>query len=154
MITISEYTKKNFQDALKLDVFNSQKKFVPSILESLAFAYIKPWDECFDPYLLYASDELVGAFYISYTPSTHDDYWIGGFFIDKNYQNRGIGREAFREILTFIKNKHTNCLEIQLTVEQDNVVAQKFYESFGFVSQNELNPDGEIKYSLKYPNEN
>ena len=146
MITIRKYTRENYTDALQLQVMESQKSFVPSILESLAFAYIKPWNECFDPYLLYHHEDLIGAFYISYTPSTHDDYWIGGFFIDKRYQNCGFGKAALKKILEFIKVNFANCEIIQLTVEKNNTVAMKFYESFGFTSTGDVNRDDEIKY--------
>lgn len=151
MITISKYTRYNYMDALQLKVKRSQKKYVPSILESLAYAYIKPWDECFDPFLLYHDDLLIGAFYISYSLSTNDDYWIGGFFIDKRYQNRGYGRASFAKTLEYVKNNFENCKQIQLTVERNNQVAIKFYESFGFMTKGDVNSDGELKYRLILP---
>ena len=151
MITICKYTKNNYIDALQLKVKRTQKKYVPSILESLAYAYIKPWDDCFDPYLLYNNDLLIGAFYISYSPNTNDDYWIGGFFIDKRYQNRGYGKSAFAKTLDFLKNNFENCKEVQLTVVKSNEVAVKFYESFGFLTHGDVNSEGEIKYKLILP---
>jgi diamine N-acetyltransferase len=67
-ISFKPVTRENWEDALKLQVRPEQMKFAPSVAESLASAYIKPWDEALDPYVIYADDQLVGLFYISYTP--------------------------------------------------------------------------------------
>ncbi len=77
------FTRDNWEEGLKLSVHPEQQKFAPTVAESLAAAYIKPWDEELDPYLIYDGDKLIGSFYLSYTPSTNDDYWLGGFIIDK-----------------------------------------------------------------------
>ena len=72
-----------------LQVYSYQEKFVPSVSESLAAAYVKPWDDVLDPYLIHMNDLLVGFFYVSYTPNSCNNYWIGGFFIDMQYQRKG-----------------------------------------------------------------
>jgi len=74
-------TRENWETALKLQVHPHQEKYVPSVAVSLAAAHVKPWDEALDPYLIYVNEILVGFFYISYTPNSVDNYWIGGFFI-------------------------------------------------------------------------
>jgi len=40
------------------------------------------------------------------------------------------------------------CRLISLTVEQDNKRAQRLYESYGFVNQQEHNQDDEVIYQL------
>ncbi len=147
-ISFKLYTRDNWEEALKMEVFPEQKKFAPTIAESLATAYIKPWDEAFDPYLIYIDEIMIGAFYLSYTPDSKDNYWLGGFMIDKNYQNKGYGRRALPDILKFISSLHKKCQEIKLTVEQDNIVAQKLYKSLGFGDTGEKNKYGEIIYTL------
>lgn len=117
-ICIKEITKNNWEEAFELSVHESQKSFVPNIAESLAFAYIKPWDEALDPYVLYENNRIIGAFYISYTPNSEENYWIGGFQIDKELQGKGYGKQALNKIIEYIKEKHRKCKVISLTVEK------------------------------------
>jgi len=149
LINFESVTRENWEDALKLQVRPEQMKFAPSVAESLASAYIKPWDEALDPYVIYADDQLVGLFYISYTPSSKDNYWIGGFIIDHKFQGRGYGRNALKKMLSFVPHTHPCCLEIKLTVEKDNTTAQKLYQSMGFDSTGETNKYDEIIYTLQ-----
>ena len=108
--TFQPITRDNWEEVLKLSVYDHQKTFVPSPAESLAAAYVVPWDEAFDPYGIYHENNLIGLFYLSYTPDSIDNYWLGGFQIDKSYQGKGLGKKALKEILTFIKLIHPKCV--------------------------------------------
>lgn len=112
--------ENNWEEAFELSVHESQKSFVPNIAESLAFAFIEPWDEALDPYVLYENNKIIGAFYISYTPNSDDNYWIGEFQIDKVFQGKGYGKQSLNKIIEFIKEKHRKCRVISLTVEKEN----------------------------------
>jgi len=148
-ICIKPVNKDNWEEATLISVFEEQKEFVPSVMESLAGAYIKPWDEALDPYVLYKDDKLIGFFYISYTPDSSDNYWIGGFQIDKQHQRKGLGEQSLRRILEFIREEHLHCEIVSLTVERKNNVARGLYEKLGFTTQGELNQSGEIIYKLR-----
>jgi len=141
-------TKENWETALELEVHPDQQKFVPSPAESLASAYIKPWDEALDPYAILSENKMIGLFYLSYTPESKDNYWIGGFFIDKKYQGLGYGKSSLNKILEFIQSIHPNCQQMKLTVEQENNVARTLYEEIGFVTENKVNKYGEIIYTI------
>ncbi len=141
-------TKENWETALELEVHPEQQKFVPSPAESIASAYIKPWDEALDPYAIMLDDKIIGLFYLSYTPDSIDNYWIGGFFIDKKYQGNGYGKSSLKEILEFIPTIHPNCQQMKLTVEKENIVAITLYESIGFITNNKVNKYDEIIYSI------
>ena len=53
--------------------------------------------------------------------------------IDKKYQGKGYGRQAFQAALDFIKTKPAGEAEyIALSYEPENVVAKSLYRSFGF----------------------
>ena len=84
-IYICPVNKGNWQEAVSITLHQSQEELVPSVIESLAYAYIKPWDEAFDPYLLYKDDKNIGFFYLSYTPNSSDNYWLGGFQLEIYY---------------------------------------------------------------------
>lgn len=147
-IIIKENSKNNWKEALEITIFETQKTFVPNIIESLAFAYIKPWDEAFDPYVLYDNNRIIGAFYISYTPNSEDNYWIGGFQISKEYQGKGYGKQSLHKIIDFIKEKHPECKVISLTVEKENIHAITLYEKLGFISQESVNDEQEAIYKF------
>jgi diamine N-acetyltransferase len=148
-ISVHEINRYNYEQILDLGIHEEQRAFVPSVLESLAYAYIKPWDEAFDIFALYQNDIPVGLFYISYTPESLDNYWLGGFFVSKEYQNKGVGKLSFACIMDFIKNKYTKCQVLSLTVENSNLKAKSLYEKFGFISDGELNQDKEVIYKNK-----
>ncbi|CAM4289849.1 GCN5 family acetyltransferase [Bacillus manliponensis] len=148
-ICIKEITKDNWEEAFGLSVHEGQKSFVPNIAESLAFAYLKPWDEALDPYVLYENNKIIGAFYISYTPNSENNYWIGGFQIDKELQGKGYGKQALNKIIEFIKETHHKCKVISLTVEKENEQAIALYKKTGFISQNAENSYQQSIYKLK-----
>jgi len=65
--------------------------------------------------------------------------WI--FMVDKDYQNKGIGRKALQLALNEIKQ--TDGLEeIEICYNPNNPVAKGFYGSFGFVEVG-IDPEGE-----------
>lgn len=146
--TIKPINKENWEEAVEISIHKDQEIFVPSVIESLAFAYIKPWDEAFDPYIICYENKIVGFFYLSYTPDSRDNYWIGGFQIDKKYQGKGYGILALLEILKFISETYTHCIVVSLTVEKNNEPARQLYEKVGFINQNKENQSGEIIYKL------
>ncbi|KAB8136231.1 GNAT family N-acetyltransferase [Gracilibacillus oryzae] len=148
-IRIEEITKDNWEEAFQLKVHESQKPFVPTIAESLAYAYVKPWDEALDPYIIYENNTIIGAFYLTYTPNSEDNYWIGGFQIDKEQQGKGYGKQSLQKIMELIKAKHPDCKVISLTVEKENNKAIRLYEKAGFINQNEENDYQEVVYKLK-----
>ncbi|MEC0090601.1 GNAT family N-acetyltransferase [Paenibacillus macquariensis] len=150
LIRIESIDKHNWEEALSISLHKSQEKFVSPIIESLAWAYIKPWDEAFDPYILCKDDKTFGHFFLSYTPNSTNNYWIGGFQIDKEYQGMGLGTQSLKRIVEFIQETHRQCEVISLTIEKSNNHARKLYENFGFVNQDNENQYGEIIYKLKF----
>ncbi|MDZ5471336.1 GNAT family N-acetyltransferase [Bacillus sp. 31A1R] len=148
-LKIEKISSSNWEEAIKISVNESQKDFVPTVIESIAYAYLKPWDEALDPYVLINEDNIaIGSFYLTYTPDSEKNYWIGGFQIDRNYQGQGYGKKSLHTIIEFIKEKHPKCKIISLTVEPENIHATRLYESVGFVSQNSSNQYNESIYRL------
>lgn len=149
-IQFKKITKENWEEAFSISVLDNQRTFVPSVAESLAYAYLKPWDEALDPYAIYLNEEIMGMFYLSYTPESERNYWIGGFQIDKKYQGQGLGRKSLQKILTFIKETHPTCKVVSLTVEKENKLAIHLYESIGFISQDKANDSGELIFKKEF----
>ncbi|WP_341278031.1 GNAT family N-acetyltransferase [Paenibacillus sp. FSL H8-0537] len=148
-IIIQPVTTENWEEAIEISVSEEQRNFVPSVIESLAYAYIKPWDEALDPFVQSINGKIIGFFYISYTPHSSDNYWIGGFQIDQKHQWKGYGKKAMVAIIKFIRECHPNCRLISLTVAQENLIAQNLYEGIGFIRGHRSNQDGEIIYTMQ-----
>ncbi len=47
-------------------------------------------------------------------------------------KNRGYGKQALRLFLEFVKEQHTQCQALQLTVHPENYHAQHLYKNLGF----------------------
>ncbi|WP_434751535.1 GNAT family N-acetyltransferase [Paenibacillus amylolyticus] len=148
-IQIHPVTRDNWEQALQISLHEHQAHLVPSVTEGLAYAYIKPWDEALDPYVLQIEGHLFGFFYLSYTPESTDNYWIGGLQIDKSFQGQGMGKRALSAVIDYIMQKHPLCRIISLTVERDNYIAQRLYTGLSFVSENQTNSDDEVIYRLE-----
>ena len=79
-------------------------------------------------------------------------YYIWRFMIDKKYQQRGYGRETFKQTLDFIKTFPAGKAEyVLLSYEPSNAVGKKLYASFGFKEMflEYLHDDDEVTAMLK-----
>ncbi|WP_255546708.1 GNAT family N-acetyltransferase [Glaciihabitans sp. dw_435] len=75
--------------------------------------------------IILADGRPVGSVSVRREPS---EKWIEAFYIDANYQGRGIGSEVLRGILT----SHADALPFRLNVLQGSA-ARRLYERYGFV---------------------
>ena len=90
---------------------------------------------------------MVGFVALAYEPGSIENYWIRHFFIDQHYQNRGYGKQALRLLLELVKEHHTRCQAIKLTVHPENFHAQHLYTGIGF-QPTEAEVDEEPIYKL------
>ena len=147
MITLRKITLENRRAIFNLEVSEEQRRFVASNLSSVASCYVLATNEgCPLPFAIYADEVPVGFVMLTYgitgydLPSIADDsYCILRLMIDKNYQNRGYGREAMGKILEYIRTFPAgHALYCWTCYEPDNVIARKLYESFGFRENGEI----------------
>jgi diamine N-acetyltransferase len=141
-ITTRPVTQKNWRTALALDVRPDQRDFTPTVAVSLAKAYIQPDGAVYDPVAIYAGNTMVGFYSFIYIPDDLRFVYLGGFLIDKAYQGRGYGRAALYDFLNTVKRNYPKCSEVLLTVHPQNQVAQRLYQSVGFVKTGDM-IDGE-----------
>lgn len=150
-VSLKIITADNWRDALELSVDAEQQKFVaagtPPVAIALAKAYIRPSGRTVEPYGIYDRHNLVGFLNLHYSPGSTDDFWIFHFFIDQRFQRRGLGIGGIKAVIKHINDKHPTCKRIRLSVNPENVVAQRFYTRLGFTNDNILT-DGEPTYSL------
>ncbi len=102
-LTIREVTRENWQDALRMAVHPEQQRFIAEVVPiaaiALAKAYIRPGGLLWLPYAFYAGTEMIGFTTLACDPDSSDNYWIFHFFIDKEYQGQGYGKQALRLFL-------------------------------------------------------
>jgi diamine N-acetyltransferase len=90
---------------------------------------------------------MIGFTELAYEPDSTDTYWLFHFFIDAAYQGQGYGKQALRRFLGFIRQQHTHCCSIRLTVHPENVRAQRLYSGAGFQPTGDT-MEGEPIYQL------
>lgn len=148
-VALRPVTRENWLDALRLQVTEDQRNYVPTVAVSLAKVYVKPDGDDVDytPFAIYADDAMVGFVMHAYVERTTTMFWINGFLIDAAYQQRGYGKAALAEIVSYIKNRFAHCEEIRLTVYPQNHVATQLYRGFGFMETGEMMGE-EMVYKL------
>lgn len=157
MLKLEKVNGKNVWDILKLQVSEQQQSFVAGNDISIIEAYTAITGNGYAfPFGIYADDTPIGFLMIGFDT---DDFWddappiakgnynLWRLMIDKNYQNKGYGKEALRLALQFIKT--FPCGEAEycwLSYEPENEVASQLYRSFGFVETGEM--DGEERIAI------
>lgn len=140
-ITIHEVTRENWQAALRLAVYPEQQRFIadymPIAAIALAKAYIRPGGLTWIPYAFYADASMIGFAELAYEPGSEENYWFFHFFIDKQYQGQGYGKQALQTLLQFIKGHFPECRTIYITVHPENERAIRLYTAAGFQATGE-----------------
>ncbi|MGN7478767.1 GNAT family N-acetyltransferase [Solibacillus silvestris] len=147
MINLRKITLENRRAIFNLEVSEEQRRFVASNLSSMASCYVLATNGGHPlPFAIYADEQPVGFVMLTYgitgyeLPSIADDsYCILRLMIDKQYQNKGYGREAMKEILKFIRTFPAGPARYcWIPYGEDNFAAKKLYESFGFRDNGEI----------------
>jgi diamine N-acetyltransferase len=148
-LLLKPVTRDNWEEAMELS--KGDDKYV-NVAEGIAAAYVVPWDEAFDPYVVMNDEQIIGFVYVSYTPHSIDNYWIGGLFIHKNFRGFGYGVKTINLMIQLITASNKECRIVCLTVENENEVAKRIYEKIGFKPMGSINKYGEIRYQLELNN--
>ena len=170
-IHLEKISWDNYYRVLKLEVNKDQKNFVASNKTSLIQAFVESSQGT--PVYAFAiknGKTIVGFMQLMYgtdwTGYEREDwltseeykryegipyYYIWRFMIDKRFQKRGYGKEAFKQTLDFIKTFPSGKAEyVLLSYEPYNEVAKNLYASFGFEEHfKEYLHDDEVTAILK-----
>lgn len=124
---------ENFEECVDLKVHDDQKAFVAPNWYSLIQAnYL---EEMY-PLAIYYDDKMIGFLMVCLDPDTKR-WELCRLMIDHKYQSKGYGRTIMGLLLDrmrlFIGNS-----DFYLSVEAENTVATKFYESLGFKTTGEI----------------
>lgn len=147
MIELRKITLENRRAIFNLEVSEEQRRFVASNLSSMASCYVLATNGGHPlPFAIYADEQPVGFVMLTYgitgyeLPSiVNDSYCILRLMIDKQYQNKGYGREAMKEILKFIRTFPAGPARYcWIPYGRANIAAKNLYESFGFRDNGEI----------------
>ena len=152
MLRLEKVTGKNVWSILKLRVSQEQESFVAPNDVSIIEAYTAITGNGYAfPFGIYEGETPVGFLMIGFdaddcwedAPSiARGNYNLWRLMIDKNYQNKGYGKEAVRLALEFIKTFPCGKADFcWLSYEPENEIASRLYHSFGFVETGEMDGD-------------
>ena len=152
MIRLERINGKNIWNILKLRVSETQKSFVARNDVSLIEAYIAitHHGQAF-PFGIYDDETPVGFCMIGFGADVDwedapaiakSNYNLWRFMIDEQYQGKGYGKAAMKQIMDFIASEPCGPAEYcWLSYEPGNVVAKALYSSFGFAETGERDGD-------------
>jgi diamine N-acetyltransferase len=151
----------NFETILNLAPDPKQQHFVKPASHTIALAFAGT-NEGYPGFLraIYYSGAPVGIILIGRGLVQDDEpealqkyeyvYRILGFFIDKNFQHKGIGKAALKLALEKVKcYPNAQLSPVYLQCHKENKVALSLYESFGFQNINEI--IGENYVLVRFP---
>ena len=153
-VHLEKITKANASDIINLKVKKEQKEFVASNALSLAHAYVAlSNNQAVYPFGIYLGNKPVGFIMVgfdAYFLSDEDpdvlkkQYFVWRFMIDKRYQGKGYGKQAFKLAIEFVKTYPAGKANLcWVSYEPTNEAAKKLYVSCGFDEVPDYYKDGE-----------
>lgn len=142
-LDFKEITPHNWRKINSLEVGENQKEFVASNTAILAraFAYRRHNSRV---HVVYRGDNPIGLIMEREYIYKGDRICIlDQFMIDKNYQAKGFGREAMIKWLLMVKARKNYGL-IMLSYMEENIAAEKMYESLGFIPRPKEEDEDEL----------
>jgi diamine N-acetyltransferase len=131
--------KTNWEDCIELKVHEHQKSYITDNTYSILQAQ---YDPDLYPFGIYDGSKLVG--FVMYGLDSDTKRWeMCRLMIDKEFQNKGYGKEAVLKILDEMKEKFGK-IEFFTSVEPQNIKAQKLFEKIGFSKTGEIMWDEEV----------
>ena len=152
-IHLEKITWDNYDKIINLHVNKEQRDYVATNMWSLVHAYVALSGGEITPYPfgIYLGKKPIGFVMIGYNGYEEGDpeflkdtYFIWRFMIDRRYQGKGYGRQAFQLALDFVKTFPCGKSDLcWLSYEPENEAVKKLYASFGFVEVPEYYKEGE-----------
>ncbi|HUW84430.1 MAG TPA: GNAT family N-acetyltransferase [Phycisphaerae bacterium] len=144
-----QITKDNFADAIQLRPKRTQYKYVrrEAVLYSLGRAYVASRPDEHMPYLIEKNGKFVGSIRLR---NYGHGVGFAAFFIDRNHQGKGLGREALLYLIDWVKEHYPKAGEIECAVSPENTVACRMYEGLGFRYTGVKSASGIVDMELQF----
>lgn len=140
-ISLEEINSSNYEVVCNLDVTEEQEEYVACNMWSLVEAHYNLGHTC---RAIYEDNKPVGFLMWVLENPTKVSIWR--FMVDKEFQNKGIGRIALAMAIQEMK-VCPHLTEIEICYDPKNPVAKPFYSGFGFQEVG-LDEEGEDMLSV------
>lgn len=126
MVELRAITEDDFQQCLSLHASVQDSRFVDSVAYSLAEAWLYYQDT--RPFAIYNDGIMIGfvSMYVG-----EENYQIINFLIDDAFQRKGLGTEAAKLCIDYLKNEFM-VHRISAPVKLEHTAAQAFWKKQGF----------------------
>jgi diamine N-acetyltransferase len=132
-LVLKKIDKENWEECADLKVSQEQEAYVDSNSYSILLSKFE--EECY-PFCIYDEEVMVGFIMYGLDPETKR-LEMSRLMIDKKFQGKGYGTKAILRTLDIIREKYGE-IKFYTSIEQQNTVAQKLYESLGFKKTGEI----------------
>lgn len=141
-VSVRKMQESDREDVLKLALDEQQHRYVSPIWNILQIIKSRPLTT---PYILEVDEKIVGYVQINadYMLTSHyckDAHTLGleGFFIDRNWQGKGLGVPFIKKIVEKVRSDFPSYAKVALTVNCKNVAAINTYLKGGFLDSGHL----------------
>ncbi|HFI0564386.1 TPA: GNAT family N-acetyltransferase [Streptococcus suis] len=131
MIRLELVNKDNFDAVLEVSLSAADERKVASVEYSLAQAWLYKDNRELYPYAVLSGQKVVGFVLLSIQEDKN--YYVWRLLIDKEYQNRGYGKEVIRHILSLAK-EDSSCQKVSVNYVIGNHKMRYILEKLGFQS--------------------
>ncbi|MGY2893554.1 GNAT family N-acetyltransferase [Deinococcus sp. UYEF24] len=126
---------------LALSCLPEQTQFSGQMPELLEAAEAAPGSEAM---AVVSGEQVVGSYRLDFMPRAvaarnfgEPSAGLRGFFIDGQFQGRGLGRSAMEAMIEDLRRRHPAVRVLALSVNQRNLVARQLYLRSGFQDHGE-----------------
>lgn len=138
-------TESNYDAVISMKVKENQRRFLVSNHYSLEQAKIH---KDYMPMTIYEEEELVGfLMYCLHPDESH--YLIVRFMIDERHQSKGLGAEAMKQLLRYMKEEKSQKM-VYISFEPDNEQARRLYKRLGFQPVHSEWVEEEVLYRIRF----
>ncbi|HEL9599066.1 TPA: GNAT family N-acetyltransferase [Streptococcus suis] len=146
MIRLELVNKDNFDAVLEVSLSAADERKVASVEYSLAQAWLYKDNRELHPYAVLSGQKVVGFVLLSIQEDKN--YYVWRLLIDKEYQNRGYGKEVIRQILVLAK-EDSLCQKVSVNYVIGNHKMRYILEKLGFQSVGLEGQEMKMEISIK-----
>ncbi|MDW8750676.1 GNAT family N-acetyltransferase [Streptococcus suis] len=146
MIRLELVNNENFDEVLQVQLAPQDQRRVASVEYSLAQAWLYKDNRELYPYAVLSGQKVVGFVLLSIKEDKN--YYVWRLIIDKEYQNRGYGKEVIRHILSLAK-EDSSCQKVSVNYVIGNHKMRYILEKLGFQSVGLEGQEMKMELSIK-----
>ena len=128
-VKIVELNSENWYECCTLELDETQKDYLEPNSVSIAQSKFEPTLKTFS---IQIEDQTVGFLMYNTIEEELGGHWIYRIMVDKNYQKRGVGKQATKLMIDEM-SRIPNIKRIVAGYHPENVESHKLWASFGFI---------------------